>query len=398
MKKSFKFLSVLISLILVLQTTGIVSVDSAGPGGTGPSTPNFWKKSGTELLVIQESVTDICNSSGGVANDCLSFDGSNSPVLSVFSRTGAVIAVDGDYNQAKITGLKTSDSPSFTGLNIGNTSGIGITETIGANASSGTQGAKISLDNTQSNALVVAEIDLGTSAQDHTGLLINAKGANADQRAITIDIGSGLGSGISFATTSAGAGVAAINFDNFSPIGGGAVFFKDAALYEDVVGKIFDIGFNSKAAVNFTNANASNVFLGTHIVFTEDDLVDDFDLFNFERENASLNLNGSLVSSGSVVLIENTVSQFVGTVTDTVIPLKVLQSAHANASGIIAQFQHGTDNVFEIGHMGSMLKKTADPCSILEEGALFYNDTSNYFCYCDNINDVQMHDPTTACF
>jgi hypothetical protein len=44
-------------------------------------------------------------------------------------------------------------------------------------------------------------------------------------------------------------------------------------------------------------------------------------------------------------------------------------------------------------------KVTADPCGTgYPEGTLFYNDTSNYFCYCDGTNDVQMHDPSNACF
>ncbi len=44
---------------------------------------------------------------------------------------------------------------------------------------------------------------------------------------------------------------------------------------------------------------------------------------------------------------------------------------------------------------------TADPCSWdwFQEGSMFYNDTSNYYCYCNQANaDVKMHDPTTACF
>ena len=44
-------------------------------------------------------------------------------------------------------------------------------------------------------------------------------------------------------------------------------------------------------------------------------------------------------------------------------------------------------------------KKTADPCaSGITEGGIFYNDTSNYYCYCDGTNDVKLHDPATACF
>lgn len=47
------------------------------------------------------------------------------------------------------------------------------------------------------------------------------------------------------------------------------------------------------------------------------------------------------------------------------------------------------------------VKVTADPCgdaSAFPEGSMFYNDTSNYYCYCDGTNDVQMHSPATACF
>ena len=45
-------------------------------------------------------------------------------------------------------------------------------------------------------------------------------------------------------------------------------------------------------------------------------------------------------------------------------------------------------------------KVTADPCggAGYSEGSQFYNDTSNYYCYCDGTNDVQMHSPATACF
>jgi hypothetical protein len=44
-------------------------------------------------------------------------------------------------------------------------------------------------------------------------------------------------------------------------------------------------------------------------------------------------------------------------------------------------------------------KVTADPCGTgYPEGTLFYNDTSNYFCYCNGSADVKMSDDTTACF
>jgi len=43
---------------------------------------------------------------------------------------------------------------------------------------------------------------------------------------------------------------------------------------------------------------------------------------------------------------------------------------------------------------------TADPCgSDFPEGVLFYNDTSDYYCFCNGAGvDMQLHAPTTACF
>ena len=48
-------------------------------------------------------------------------------VLSVFGRIGAITATDGDYSQSLITGLKTSDSPQFTGIELGHTSDTTLT-------------------------------------------------------------------------------------------------------------------------------------------------------------------------------------------------------------------------------------------------------------------------------
>ena len=51
----------------------------------------------------------------------------------------------------------------------------------------------------------------------------------------------------------------------------------------------------------------------------------------------------------------------------------------------------GTDGII-------LPKQTADPCTAAKEGMVFYNDTSNYMCYCDGTNDLKMNDNTTACF
>lgn len=90
-------------------------------------------------------------------------------VLSVFSRTGAVVATDGDYSQSLITGLKTSDSPQFAGVNIG-----AATDTTVTRAAAGeiaVEGVQIV---TLSNAVTMTNKTLTTpviSAISNTGTL-----------------------------------------------------------------------------------------------------------------------------------------------------------------------------------------------------------------------------------
>lgn len=50
----------------------------------------------------------------------------------------------------------------------------------------------------------------------------------------------------------------------------------------------------------------------------------------------------------------------------------------------------------------AVTKVTADPCAdtvLFPESAIFYNNTSDYFCFCNGAGaDVQFHSPATACF
>jgi hypothetical protein len=54
------------------------------------------------------------------------------------------------------------------------------------------------------------------------------------------------------------------------------------------------------------------------------------------------------------------------------------------------------------GKLLGVIKTTSDPCgdtTNYPEGLIFYNDTSDYYCFCDGAGaDVQLHSPATACF
>jgi hypothetical protein len=198
MKKFTKFILAPLISFAVFSTALGASVTPA----------NIFNKSGDKAVAIP-GITQICKSD---KTTCTTLGaGGVGAVTSVFSRTGAVVATDGDYNQSKITGLKTTDSPTFAGINlngtltgttvvantfngvalttagsgtgylandgnykavaggtswgstIAGTSGTGLTTTISDSASAGTIGQSIVIGNTQTNAIKALDISTGTS-------------------------------------------------------------------------------------------------------------------------------------------------------------------------------------------------------------------------------------------
>lgn len=61
-----------------------------------------------------------------------------------------------------------------------------------------------------------------------------------------------------------------------------------------------------------------------------------------------------------------------------------------------------TSRLLNVASAITTVKVTADPCadtSAYPEGAIFYNNTSDYYCFCTGAGaDVQMHNPAVACF
>ncbi|PLX27613.1 hypothetical protein C0583_00010 [Candidatus Parcubacteria bacterium] len=73
----------------------------------------------------------------------------------------------------------------------------------------------------------------------------------------------------------------------------------------------------------------------------------------------------------------------------------------AVSSGNVGIGDNSPGSKLEVNGGITPAKVTADPCSGagFQEGSLFYNDTSDYFCFCDGSNnDMQMHSPSTPCF
>lgn len=91
---------------------------------------------------------------------------------------------------------------------------------------------------------------------------------------------------------------------------------------------------------------------------------------------------------------------------DTGLKISMLDTASPGTSKLIDAYVGGaptfnTDNAGNTNMAGyaTVVKVTSDPCGTYPEGAIFYNNTSDYYCFCNGAgDDVQMHSPGTACF
>ena len=87
-------------------------------------------------------------------------------------------------------------------INQNGEAGTALSIATGSNVNSSSNGiVNYTLWATQSGATVMQKIDLGTSAQWHTGLLINAKWASTSQRGIKVDLTGGSWRGIEVVTS-----------------------------------------------------------------------------------------------------------------------------------------------------------------------------------------------------
>lgn len=95
-----------------------------------------------------------------------------------------------------------------------------------------------------------------------------------------------------------------------------------------------------------------------------------------------------------------------GTASSTDLLINRTETAVGSGAQNLIDAQVATASKFKVSNVGQLTtaagiqaaKVTADPCGTYPEGSIFYNDTSNYYCFCDGTNDVQLHSPGTACF
>lgn len=112
--------------------------------------------------------------------DGTSWNASLASVSSVFGRTGAVVAVDGDYSQSLITGLKTSDSPTFAGQTISAANAtLTLQDTLNTNV------PKILFDKPSGGGATDWSIESGISGVDNGTLTFKNTGAGGNTFQLT---------------------------------------------------------------------------------------------------------------------------------------------------------------------------------------------------------------------
>ena len=244
-----------------------------------------------------------------------------------------------------LTGTRLSQGSNPAGNTIfwGNTrngdNGIGLTHTIGASAASGVQSFKTTVDNTQSNALDVVEIDLGSSAVGHSGLKINAQGASSAQKAIEIDMGAGIGDGIVLSYSGAAEGFKVISTSSSSA---SAAFSYVGGNVEPLAGHAFEVSGSAlnnhqfrifeadSTATKITTARALSAFdIKMNRIKNSGGATvsDNYSMVVFERQSSTSDSAGASVfnAAGAVVEIKNRTDQDTGTLNDSVNLLELVQ-------------------------------------------------------------------------
>lgn len=199
------------------------------------------------------------------------------------------------------------------GDSITDTSGVGTTWTIGATASSGTQGIKTILDNTQATSLVAHEIDLGTSAQGHTGVWIKSEGAVSSQIGVLIDSDDGVNLKL---TKKNGGGGDWIAFDqDASETFGGALLYGNM----DSVGnapsanaQFFDITIEGQHSTSARTTPAS-VFNYTQYGNVD---TNNYDLVHFNKKIEAVNGNSPGSAGSAVLKLEANATDTLGVIDD----------------------------------------------------------------------------------
>lgn len=290
---------------------------------------NFW--SATQSVWAGKSLVLWYNFNTNSANSWKHLEVQNYNNAGAWYNTGIIII----NASTEITGLWTT-TPQWVGLSVYQTwvwwTAIAVEGIDSVNSS--TNGlVNYTLSNTQSGATVMQKIDLGTSAQGHTGLLVNAKWNSASQTWINIDLWSTwAGTGLLItATANTSTPHYLIRFDwgNSSAWYAGAFIGMNAleTLNTATNTSIIDLNPDFTAtAVNIAARTTTLFNFGSRTRINRTQTVTrNYDEVYFSRTTSTINAGAVLTNQGSVLKLENVATQTAGTLTDTVSVLTLAQ-------------------------------------------------------------------------
>jgi len=141
---------------------------------------------------------------------------------------------------------------------------------------------------------------------------------------------------------------------------------------------------------------------------------------NLNITEDTVTVTGNAVVTGSVdvtgaagIILENdeTITNAVnGTVLVTATTLATTGSIDVTGGGVTLENDETITNavdgtilltapIVDVSAALTLNFVVADPCGTYPEGSIFYNDTGNFPCYCDQAgDDLKLTDNTTACF
>lgn len=236
------------------------------------------------------------------------------------TNTISVNGVDLDPGQARYSiwdGTAWADaSAGGGGLAWGNSringTGIGLLHTIGANAASGVQSFKTTVNDTQTNALDVVEVDLGTSALVHSGIKITDGGNGSCAVLISTAVSSN-------SIDTRGVEISAIA--------------AEMADYKGVISVI------SSTDVSIGHGSVANAFTSARTVASANTVLDTYDVVTIRRISTVNNASADFTSVGAALAISNTVNPTLGTLVDTAEVLRLTQDTDSTGPHIIFSAQ-----------------------------------------------------------
>jgi hypothetical protein len=211
----------------------------------------------------------------------------------------------------------------------------GFSASMGANLSTGANGLFVGIDSTQSAAIALAKIDMGGVGNlAHSGMEITVGGfGNSLVAASRVKI-TGASSNANAYVAENASGSSGVGFDYRSTHGtnfNGTGFKFSTASPRSNIGKIFDFVLNSdNETIGRTTEDIATI--ETRRTIPSGSLTDNFDTLSISREDKTT--GGTLNASGAVVKIEGIATESAGTLNSSVVPLEVVQGAKSTGAPI----------------------------------------------------------------